>query len=166
MITTNPAQRNYKVAALVGIIGGFFSAIVKFGWEVPFPPRTPERNATNPPQSTLELLGMSPEASHTSVTYNGNALPIHSFFVRDLLRGTLLPASRSEHEGHPVAGCSLRHCGLRTVSRSTNARPWHCSRALESAFRRALLGILRTRCLVVVHRDCPSRSAQPDHRRT
>ncbi|MDK7228743.1 MULTISPECIES: YagU family protein [Winkia] len=81
MITTNPAQRNYKVAALVGIIGGFFSAIVKFGWEVPFPPRTPERNATNPPQSTLEMLGMSPEASHTSVTYNGNALPIYSFLI-------------------------------------------------------------------------------------
>ncbi|MCW0998195.1 DUF1440 domain-containing protein, partial [Streptococcus anginosus] len=44
-------------------------------------PRTPERNATNPPQSTLEMLGMSPEASHTSVTYNGNALPIYSFLI-------------------------------------------------------------------------------------
>ncbi|MCW1085885.1 DUF1440 domain-containing protein, partial [Streptococcus anginosus] len=61
MLTTKPEQRNYKVAALVGLIAGLFSAIVKFGWEVPFPPRTPERNATNPPQSTLEMLGMSPD---------------------------------------------------------------------------------------------------------
>lgn len=81
MLTTKPEQRNYKVAALVGLIAGLFSAIVKFGWEVPFPPRTPERNATNPPQSTLEMLGMSPDMSHTSVIYNGNELPIYSFII-------------------------------------------------------------------------------------
>ena len=40
---TEPARRNVKVAALVGVIGGVFSAIVKFGWEVPFPPRTRPR---------------------------------------------------------------------------------------------------------------------------
>lgn len=38
---TNPARRRIGTAIIVGIIGGFFSAIVKFGWEVPFPPRTP-----------------------------------------------------------------------------------------------------------------------------
>ncbi len=79
---TEPARRNVKVAALVGVIGGVFSAIVKFGWEVPFPPRTPERNATNPPQTMLEWFGMSPEQSHTTVSFNLNDnLPIYSFII-------------------------------------------------------------------------------------
>ena len=79
---TEPARRNVKVAALVGVIGGVFSAIVKFGWEVPFPPRTPVRNATNPPQAMLEWFGMSPEQSHTTVSFNLNDnLPIYSFII-------------------------------------------------------------------------------------
>ena len=36
---TEPSRRRIGTAIIVGIIGGFFSAIVKFGWEVPFPPR-------------------------------------------------------------------------------------------------------------------------------
>lgn len=79
---TEPARRNVKVAALVGVIGGVFSAIVKFGWEVPFPPRTPARNATNPPQTMLEWFGMSPQQSHTTVSFNLNDnLPIYSFII-------------------------------------------------------------------------------------
>lgn len=79
---TEPARRNVKVAALVGVIGGVFSAIVKFGWEVPFPPRTPARNATNPPQTMLEWFGMNPEQSHTTVSFNLNDnLPIYSFII-------------------------------------------------------------------------------------
>ena len=50
LIQTNPKRRRYGVAAIAGVLGGIVSAIVKFGWEVPLPPRTPERNATNPPQ--------------------------------------------------------------------------------------------------------------------
>ena len=50
LIQTNPKRRKYGVAALAGVLGGIVSAIVKFGWEVPLPPRTPVRNATNPPQ--------------------------------------------------------------------------------------------------------------------
>ena len=38
---TDPARRRVGVAVLVGIIAGIFSGIIKFGWEVPFPPRTP-----------------------------------------------------------------------------------------------------------------------------
>lgn len=41
---TDPARRRIGVAALVGLIAGMFSAIVKFGWEVPFPPA--RRNVT------------------------------------------------------------------------------------------------------------------------
>ena len=36
---TDPSRRRLKIAVLVGIIAGFFSGIIKFGWEVPFPPR-------------------------------------------------------------------------------------------------------------------------------
>lgn len=72
---TDPVRRRLGTAALVGLIAGIFSAIVKFGWEVPFPPRTPERNATNPPQALWEMLGMSHETSHTTYSYLGNELP-------------------------------------------------------------------------------------------
>ena len=34
---TDPARRRVGTAIVVGVIGGFFSAIVKFGWEVPAP---------------------------------------------------------------------------------------------------------------------------------
>ncbi len=79
--STDPARRRIGAAVIVGLIGGFFSAIVKFGWEVPFPPRTPERNATNPPQAMLEWFGMSPETSHLTVSFSNNDLPIMSFIV-------------------------------------------------------------------------------------
>ncbi|KQB86428.1 YagU family protein [Corynebacterium lowii] len=78
---TDPARRHLGTALWVGIIAGFFSGIVKFGWEVPFPPRTPERDATNPPQALLEMLGMSPESTHATYTYLGNELPYVSFIL-------------------------------------------------------------------------------------
>ena len=79
---TDPARRRVGVAVLVGIIAGIFSGIIKFGWEVPFPPRTPERNATNPPQALLEqIFGMSPETSHATYSYLGNNLPYMSFII-------------------------------------------------------------------------------------
>lgn len=79
---TDPSRRNYAIAAIVGIIGGFVSAIVKFGWEVPLPPRTPERNATNPPQALLELFGMNTDLTHASYAFNGNeGLPWMSFII-------------------------------------------------------------------------------------
>ena len=55
---------------------------MKFGWEVPLPPRTPERAVTNPPQAFLELLGFSDNFVHSSYAYNGNdGLPWVSFLV-------------------------------------------------------------------------------------
>ena len=79
---TDPARRRIGVAVLVGLIAGIFSGIIKFGWEVPFPPRTPERNSTNPPQALLEqIFGMSPETSHATYSYLGNDLPYMSFII-------------------------------------------------------------------------------------
>lgn len=48
---TDPVRRRLGTAAFVGVLAGIFGGIVKFGWEVPFPPRTPERNATKPAPS-------------------------------------------------------------------------------------------------------------------
>ena len=82
LIQTNPKRRKYGVAALAGVLGGIVSAIAKFGWEVPLPPRTPVRNATNPPQQLLQQLGVPESVTHLSYTYNGNeGLPWISFIV-------------------------------------------------------------------------------------
>lgn len=79
--STEPSRRRYGVALIVGLIAGVFSAIVKFGWEVPFPPRTPERNEVNPPQTLLEQIGFPESVSRATVEFNGWDLPISSFVV-------------------------------------------------------------------------------------
>ena len=54
----NEASKNQSRFKLLiaGIIAGLLSGVVKLGWEVMFPPRTPSRDATNPPQQLLQLL--------------------------------------------------------------------------------------------------------------
>lgn len=79
--TTEPGRRRHVTAAVVGIIAGIIGAIVKFGWEVPFPPRTAERDATNPPQQLLEQLGVPYDFTHLTYTFSGHELPIISFVV-------------------------------------------------------------------------------------
>lgn len=74
-------KRKILLALLVGLMVGIIGAIVKFGWEIPFPPRTPERDLTNPPQQLLEQMGMSFEMSHISYLFNGNPRPIMSFIM-------------------------------------------------------------------------------------
>lgn len=69
------------VVLLVGIIAGVVCALAKFGWEIPFPLRTPLRNLTNPPQKLLQQMGMSFDMSHLSYLYNGNPHPIVSFIM-------------------------------------------------------------------------------------
>lgn len=81
LLVTDPSRRRYGVAVLVGVITGIIGAIVKFGWEIPFPPRTPLRDMTNPPQRLLEQLGMAHDTSHLTYLYNGNPRPIISFVV-------------------------------------------------------------------------------------
>ncbi|MGL9750372.1 MAG: DUF1440 domain-containing protein [Symbiopectobacterium sp.] len=66
------------VALLVGIIAGVVCTLAKFGWEIPFPPRTPLRDLTNSPQQ----MGMSFDMSHLSYLYNSNPRPIMSFIMQ------------------------------------------------------------------------------------
>ena len=74
-------RKTIVTAVLVGVIIGIIGAIVKFGWEVPFPPRTPLRDATNPPQQILQQLGFSFNFTHMTYMFNENARPIISFAV-------------------------------------------------------------------------------------
>lgn len=74
-------RRHIMLAVLIGIIIGIIGAFVKFGWEVPFPPRTPLRDVTNPPQQLLQQLGMSVDFTHLTYLYNGNPRPVISFLV-------------------------------------------------------------------------------------
>jgi len=47
-------QSRFKLL-IAGIIAGLLSGVVKLGWEVMFPPRTPSRDATNPPQQHMGI---------------------------------------------------------------------------------------------------------------
>ena len=47
---THTSPSIVKLAA-VGAVAGLVSGLVKLGWENILPPRTPERDATNPPQT-------------------------------------------------------------------------------------------------------------------
>lgn len=69
-----------KIAA-AGAAAGVVSGFVKLGWEALLPPRTPERDATNPPQATLEKMGMSKEQSHATYTYSNHEIPWMSLVV-------------------------------------------------------------------------------------
>lgn len=63
------------------LIGGLLSGVVKLGWEVMFPPRTPERNATNPPQELLQQFGFSHEFTHMSYQFSEQSMPWVSFII-------------------------------------------------------------------------------------
>ena len=80
-MSSNTNRQKIRVAIIVGVIVGIIGAFIKFGWEVPFPPRTPVRDATNPPQQLLEQLGMPYTWTHLTYLYNENARPIISFIV-------------------------------------------------------------------------------------
>ena len=46
-----------------------------------FPPRTPSRDATNPPQQLLQLLGIPSDITHLTYNFSEHALPWISFIV-------------------------------------------------------------------------------------
>ncbi|MFC0229000.1 YagU family protein [Serratia aquatilis] len=63
---TDPSRRRYGVAFFVGIIAGILSAFVKWGAEVPLPPRTLSdgRAEFNPPYLFLrDYLGIDPTST-------------------------------------------------------------------------------------------------------
>ena len=55
---------NWKNVLVAGTAAGVISGLVKLGWENILPPRTPERNKTNPPQKLLEQMGVPAHLTH------------------------------------------------------------------------------------------------------
>lgn len=70
-----------KNAIIAGSIAGIVSGFVKLGWENLFPPRTPDRDATNPPQQFLQQLGVPSKLTHATYTYSEHKLPWVSFLL-------------------------------------------------------------------------------------
>ncbi|WP_245945833.1 DUF1440 domain-containing protein [Helicobacter didelphidarum] len=81
-IISTQSQKFYRI--FITCIAGFIGGFIKLGWEVVFPPRTPERNITNPPQSFLESLGCSHDFTHLTYSFNEYDLPIISFCIHFL----------------------------------------------------------------------------------
>ncbi|MDO4855873.1 MAG: DUF1440 domain-containing protein [Limosilactobacillus gorillae] len=72
---------NLKAAIKAGTAAGLLSGLVKLGWENILPPRTPERDATNPPQRLLEQMGVPARVTHSTYSFSGHEMPWVSFLV-------------------------------------------------------------------------------------
>ena len=72
---------SWKNVLIAGTAAGIISGLVKLGWENILPPRTPERNKTNPPQKLLEQMGVPTKLTHATYTYSGEKLPWVSYLV-------------------------------------------------------------------------------------
>ena len=70
-----------KHALAAGIAAGVIGGLVKLGWENLLPPRTPARNATNPPQRLLEQLGVPKQVTHATYTYSEQQVPYVSLIM-------------------------------------------------------------------------------------
>lgn len=73
---------------LIGILAGVFGAIVKWGWEVPFPPRNPNvffpvdaMERVTPPKIFLEQIGA---ATDWTYVFSGVTQPLSIFIVHVL----------------------------------------------------------------------------------
>ncbi|MCH4009519.1 DUF1440 domain-containing protein [Companilactobacillus sp.] len=72
---------NLKDAVIAGTAAGIFSGLVKLGWENILPPRTAERDSTNPPQKLLQQFGVPEKVTHATYTYSGHQLPWVSYLM-------------------------------------------------------------------------------------
>ena len=72
---------NWGKSITVGITAGLVAGLVKLGWENILPPRTPERDQTNPPLKMLEQFGVPAQITHATYTYSGQQLPWVSYVV-------------------------------------------------------------------------------------
>lgn len=72
---------NLPAAILAGGVAGVVSGLVKLGWENILPPRTAARDATNPPQTLLQQLGVPAKVTHATYHYSGHTLPWVSYVI-------------------------------------------------------------------------------------
>lgn len=78
-------QLDFLKLFFIGVVAGIFGAIVKWGWEIPFPPRNPEiffpidsLERTTPPKIFLEQLGLPTDWFYI---FSGIELPLSIFIV-------------------------------------------------------------------------------------
>lgn len=72
---------DFPAAVLAGGAAGILSGLVKLGWENVLPPRTAARDATNPPQTLLQQLGVPAKLTHATYRYSGHELPWVSYVI-------------------------------------------------------------------------------------
>lgn len=88
MYFTDPKNRKVGLAFFIGVLAGVFGAIVKWGWEVPFPPRNPfiffpvgAAERVTPPKIFLEQLGLPTDWTYV---FSGMDMPLSIFIVHVL----------------------------------------------------------------------------------
>lgn len=74
-------KTDLKAAVIAGTAAGIFSGLVKLGWENILPPRTAERDSTNPPQKLLQQFGIPEKITHATYTYSGHKMPWVSYLM-------------------------------------------------------------------------------------
>ncbi|KRL65823.1 DUF1440 domain-containing protein [Companilactobacillus versmoldensis] len=74
-------KTDLKAAITAGTTAGIFSGLVKLGWENILPPRTAQRDATNPPQQLLQQAGVPSSVTHATYTYSGHQMPWVSYLM-------------------------------------------------------------------------------------
>ena len=80
-LITRKNHRRYVASLWGGFLGGNIASLVKFGTEVPFPPRTPDR--ASPPIELLQDLGMQAQNwvySYSNHVINFAACGFHHLF--------------------------------------------------------------------------------------
>lgn len=78
---TAPKNRNYIAALWAGFWGGNISSFVKWGTEIPFPPRTPDR--ISPPKQMIQDWGFDVNAmvyNYSEHIVNWGVVAIHHVF--------------------------------------------------------------------------------------
>lgn len=94
---------NHRAALIAGVTGGVISGLVKLGWENILPPRTPERDQTNPPQQLLQQMGVPARLTHATYTYSGQQLPGVSYVMHFGFSTTFAVAYSLWARKHPKA---------------------------------------------------------------
>lgn len=74
-------QKSLKNTLVAGLAAGLISGLVKLGWENILPPRTPQCDAVNPPQTFLQQLGIPAKITQSTYSYSGHQMPWASFLV-------------------------------------------------------------------------------------
>lgn len=103
-------QFNHRAAVIAGVTGGVISGLVKLGWENILPPRTPQRDQTNPPQQLLQQIGIPASVTHATYSYSGHDLPGVSYVMHFGFSTTFAVAYSLWAHKHPGQKVAAARC--------------------------------------------------------